>query len=441
MFFDEGNIGTETVPERRKEFEFLFTSRSPHTAVVAARGTGKTVAAVQSAVVRLLSGRKNSSALFFSGTPGQAKKTVEPVMRQIIACYPAGFCRYNASDHIYRFFLSESDTREFILLSYEDSETKRGYHPDSIISGECASMPYNMFGLIIEPMLAPAMSAGCGKLTAIGTAQGKNRFWELWMRGKDEKFPDWESYTIKASECNLLDREYLWRLKNSLTAAEYAQEFECDFEANVLVGSVYGEFMRKFTEEHIDDSYDWDSSLPVRTARDPGISDYTAIWFFRVKNDLVTFIDYYEDEGKDIPYYSAQLLRKPYCYNSAIIPHDGGHRNIRGAPVFEQLSKHGFRSAVLARESEQTGINAARTLLKTCRFNKTKCKAGIGHLKNFKYKTDLKTGVKQQHTVHDEHSHGADAFRYAAIGKEIWSKKAYISRTGFQNVNDYNVLW
>jgi hypothetical protein len=303
--------------KKRKEFEFLFTSSSPNIVVVAARGTGKTVAAVQSTVVRLLAGKKGSSALFFSATLGQAKKTVEPIMRQIMVNYPPRFCQYNVAEHTYKFFAGEDDVRELILLSYEDKETKRGYHPDTLVLDECASMPYNMESVLI-PMMGPAMSAGTGRILAIGTAQGTNKFYELWQRGRDVNFSDWESYTIKASDCNLLGAEYLWQVKNCLTAAEYAQEFECDFHANVLVGAVYGEFMRRFTDEHIDDSHDWDSSSPVWTAWDLGISDYTSIWFFQVKNDLVTFIDYLEDEGQDIPYYANQLMRKPYNYNALI---------------------------------------------------------------------------------------------------------------------------
>jgi hypothetical protein len=105
-------------------------------------------------------------------------------------------------------------------------------------------MPHDILGLIIEPMLAPARMELVGYC---GTAQGPNRFYELWKRGKDVNFPDWESYTIKASSCNLFSHNALWDMQNSMTAAEYAQEMECDFNANVLVGSVYGEFMRRFT--------------------------------------------------------------------------------------------------------------------------------------------------------------------------------------------------
>jgi predicted phage terminase large subunit-like protein len=220
-------------------------------------------------------------------------------------------------------------------------------------------------------------------------------------------------------------------MQNNMTEAEYAQEMECDFNANVLVGSVYGDFMRRFTEKNIDDSHCWDPSLPVWTAWDLGISDYTCIWFFQVKNNVVTFIDYLEDNGKEIGWYASEVLRKEYYYQPALLPHDGGHRSLRGAPIFEQLNKFGIRTEVLGLNTEYFGISEARTLLKTCRFHRTNCKLGLQRLKNFKYKVDKKTGLKQQHTEHDENSHGADAFRYAALGRPIWEKVSMANQWNF----------
>jgi phage terminase large subunit len=125
----------------------------------------------------------------------------------------------------------------------------------------------------------------------------------------------------------------------------------------------------------------------------------------------------------------------------AILPHDGGARNIRGAPVAEQLGKYGIRTEILRLTCEQEGINAVRTLLQTTRFNKTNCKIGIEHLRNFKYKIDKKTGIKLKQTEHNEHSHGADAFRYAVLAKDIWKSKTANVREDYGNViSDYNVF-
>lgn len=423
--------------ERRKEFSFLFNSKSPSIAVVAARNTGKTVAAAQMTIARLLSGQKRGTAVMFSSALRQAKNTVGAAIDMVIEDMPKGFVSFNASDFTYSFFVGDNDIRKVFLLSYDMEQKKlRGYHPQTIVLDECASMPYNLLGLVIEPMRSRDT-----KLVAIGTAEGHNKFYELWLRGKDKNYPDWESYTIKASQCGLLDSELLWKMQNNLTHSEYVQEYECDFNANVNVGSVYGEFMRRFTDKNIDDSYCWDPSLPVWTAWDLGITDYTTIWFFQVKNNQVIFIDYYEDNGKEIAHYADVLLKKPYIYRLAILPHDGGARNIRGSPISEQLQKFGVRNDVLRLTSEQEGINAARTLLQTARFNKSNCEIGIKHLKLFKYKIDKRTGEKQKQTEHDEHSHCADAFRYASLSKYLWESKIKVINRNFRPItNDYNVL-
>lgn len=284
------------------------------------------------------------------------------------------------------------------------------------------------------------MSEGYGRLVAIGTAKGKNKFYELIQRGKSREFSNWESYTIKASTCNLLDSNYLWNVRNSLTEAEYAQEFECDFNANVLVGSVYGVYMDKYTKHNIDDKYDYDPALPVWTSWDLGHSNNTAIWFFQVKGDVVIFIDYYENSGYDITHFANEVLSKPYNYRKAILPWDAGMKNVRSSvTISEMLDEYGIKNEVLGNTSVKAGIDSARLLLKTARFNKSKCEKGLEHLKSYRFKVDYKTGVDKQQPLHDEHSDGADAFRYAAVSKDLWrtsDSSDKIIVTG----RDYNVF-
>jgi hypothetical protein len=228
---------------------------------------------------------------------------------------------------------------------------------------------------------------------------------------------------IKASETKLLDGNYLMNIRNTLTEAEYAQEFECDFNANVLVGSVYGSYIDKYTKKNISEAYDYDPSVPVWTSWDLGHSNNTAIWFFQVKGDVVTFIDYYESNGYDITHFANEVLSKPYNYRKAILPWDAGMKNLRSPlTISEMLHNYGVKNEVLENTSVKAGIDSARLLLKTARFNKTKCSLGLDHLKSYRFKVDYKTGVDRQTPVHDEHSDGADAFRYAAISKHIWKQ-------------------
>lgn len=420
---------------KRKEFNFLWTSKARFKAVVAARGAGKTVAVIQYAVESLLKAGANDSAAFFSGTLAQAKATVEPVMRQIACNMPKGFMNYNKSEHKYEFIFSNFDVRTLTLLSYENQESKRGYHPRLIIIDECSSMPASMFGNVIMPMLKDES----GELIAIGTPAGHNKFYDLFEQGLDEDNPDWESYAIRASEnTHLFPAGFLRSAQQNLSLAEYQQEYECDFNANVLVGSVYGEFMRDYTDNNVKDTYSWKSDKPVHTAWDLGFTDYTAIWFFQVENDVVTFIDYMEESGRETEFYARELLKKPYVYGKCMLPHDGTRNDMRGR-IDEQLRNFGFRIGEVPKTSIQAGISKARTLLKTARFSPA-CITGLNRLRQYKYKLDKKTGLKLSDVEHDENSHGADAFRYAALSIDQCKPKnngmIYSPRVDY-NVFDY----
>jgi hypothetical protein len=405
---------------RRKEFEFLFTSNSPNIAVVAARGIGKTIAAMQMIIHRLLSGKPNERAVFFSSTLGKAKHSTSPFMRAKMLEYPAGFLKYNRQEQLYAFNVGEGDTRELKLLSYENIDSGRSFHPHTIVLDECASMPMGMFDETILPML-PDDGSDC-RLLAIGTAQGHNKFYELWKRGADSAFPDWESYRIKATDCEIFDREKILNKKMNMSVAAFAQEYECDFNANVLVNSVFGEYINRYTEKNISDLHDYDPSLPVWTSWDLGHSNQTSIWFFQVRGDVVTFIDFFEDSGKDVTHYANEVLAKPYNHCKAILPWDAGTKNIRSPVTISQmLYTYDIKNEVLSNTSVKAGIDSARLLLKTARFNKTKCRIGLHHLRSYKFKINYKTGVDNQTPLHDEHSDASDAFRYAAVGKYLWN--------------------
>lgn len=423
--------------KKRREFGFLWDSPAPNKVIVAARGSGKTVATLQYVLETLLSGKPNGSAVFFSSTLKQVKQVVTPIMRQLTLNYDSNFCKFNHTENVYRFRFEKGDVRELMLLAYENPETKRGLHPQLVVLDECASMPADMFGNIIAPMITDTD----GRLIVIGTPQGHNKFYELYSRGRDPEYEGWESYMLKATDLcpSIFKPHFLFQQKNNLTSSEYAQEYECDFNANVLLGSVYGEFIDRYTLPNIKPEYTWDPRNQVYCAWDLGYNDATAIWFFQKKGDVLTFIDYYENTGKEIEFYADNLVKRPYSYKRMILPHDGAHHNLRGAPIADTLQRFGLRSDVLPVRSKKEGINEARNLLKTCRFNSDKCAFGLQRLKEFKFKINKKTGLKTDVTEHDDgNSHGADAFRYAAMAREIWNRDPTQGKIIIRE--DYNVL-
>jgi len=76
----------------------------------------------------------------------------------------------------------------------------------------------------------------------------------------------------------------------------------------------------------------------------------------------------------------------------------------------------GVRATVCKQFSLDDGLEAARLFLKRCWFDQARCKQGLEALQNYRRDENTRTGELRAEPVHDWASHGADAFRYAALG-------------------------
>ena len=61
------------------------------------------------------------------------------------------------------------------------------------------------------------------------------------------------------------------------------------------------------------------------------------------------------------------------------------------------------------------GINAARMLLNRVFFDVNRCADGLQNLRHYRYEVDPDTKQFSKTPLHDQYSHGADAFRYIAM--------------------------
>jgi hypothetical protein len=367
----------------------------------------------------LTSKEQGATVVFLAPTLKQAKDNTEGYLASLLDGFPKDRMRSNLSEGKYTFLMNNGDRRRFITKGSE-SEI-RGVHPEMLVIDEAADIPVPFFSTDVMGMIGKNTKA-----ILMGTPKGhRGALYHTYDMAKN-KVGGWGCRVLKASETGILSLDTLFELRQSMTEAEYSQEYECDFEADVLVGSVYGDVFKNHANANIDDSYGYDPTLPVFTSWDLGWDDYVAVWFFQVKNDRITFIDYLED-GNQYPAYYAELLRKkPYNYHTAILPFDGFLHRMEGPPVGEQLRKFGIRSAMAPKESPQVGIEKAREYLRVARFSESRCELGISRLRNLRYKVN-KMGIKQRDVEHDENSHGSDAFRYFAVSKSIWGKEGPVS--------------
>lgn len=186
------------------------------------------------------------------------------------------------------------------------------------------------------------------------------------------------------------------------------QEYLCDWTA-ANVGSVFADLMHEALEfEHPNDG--------VYTSWDLGVSDATAIWFWRLNGDGIDFIDHYEMTGKDAAHFIRVLQDKKYSYVRHYLPHDGRNRTWVTSMTPQTALEEAWpgKVEVLPQDTLPNGIEAGRWLLQRGTRFHTRCDEGVEALRAYHYEWDEDRKVLGRLPLHDWTSHTADAFRYAA---------------------------
>jgi phage terminase large subunit len=306
------------------------------------------------------------------------------------------------------------------LYGSDNPDSLRGIYLDGAFLDEFGMHPAKTFTEVISATL---VDRGGWALFG-GTPNGKNQFYEMAQHAKQEQAngnPDWFFAEYKASQTGLLDQGYLASARAIMTADEYAQEFECSFEASVK-GAIYSAEIEKARTDGRITTVPYDPILPVETDWDLGIGDSMSIWFSQtLKSGEVRLIDYYEASGEGFPHYFSVLQNKGYTYSTHWAPHDIQVRELgSGRSRMEVAASMGIRFKQFPRlhvggSEVEDGIHAVRMFLPKCWFDATKCKAGIDALMHYRRDYNARLNEFKPTPVHDWASHGADAFRGLAV--------------------------
>jgi hypothetical protein len=228
------------------------------------------------------------------------------------------------------------------LFGADNADALRGLYLDGIVLDEHADMDPRVWPEVIRPALADRR----GWAVFIGTPKGRNAFFEMWRRAQSD--PGWFALMLKASETGLIPEEELKVARRDLSGEQYAQEFECSFDAAVI-GAYYGRLMREAKEQKRIANVPCEPSLPVWTAWDLGIADATAIWFAQVVGREIRIIDYYESSGVELAHYVRELQKRDYLYAGHIVPHDAQAKELgTGKSRIELMQSLGLRNVTLA---------------------------------------------------------------------------------------------
>lgn len=300
----------------------------------------------------------------------------------------------------------------FRLFGADNPDSLRGLYFDHVVLDEPADFPYRAWPTVIRPSLADRK----GRATFIGTPKGKNQFYDTFVAAKND--PNWLSLMLKSSETGILDEEELKEARKAMGEDRFEQEFECSFEA-AIQGAYYAFELKTALQDNRIRTVPYDPSVGVTTAWDLGIGDSTAIWMAQFVAQEVRLIDYYENSGVGLDHYAKELSSRGYHYSEHILPHDVQVKELgTGKSRLEILNTLGLTDITIAPKlGVEDGIQSARSLLNRCWFDGQKCERGIEALRQYRREFDEKLKTWRGRPLHDWTSHGADAFRYLAVGK------------------------
>ena len=249
----------------------------------------------------------------------------------------------------------------------------------------------------------------------IGTPKGHNNFFALYQHAQSE--PDWQAVLYRASQTGIVDAAELESARKTMTDAEYAQEYECSWQAAIR-GAYYGNLIADAEDSGRISRVPYDNTVKVETWWDLVVGDSTVVIFAQRVGMETRVIDHYEMTGEGLPHYAKVLQEKGYIYSRHIAPHDIQVRELgSGKSRLEIARDLGINFDIAPKQSIEDGIQAVRAMLPKCWFDKDKTTRLVDALRQYRADYDDKLQVFRPRPLHDWTSHSADAMRYGAVTK------------------------
>lgn len=400
--------------QARDQFVPYLTRGERWASVVAHRRAGKTVACIMDLIKRAIEhkGREPRFA-YVAPTYTQAKDVAWSYLKEYTAAIPG--MEKSESELSVTFPHNKARVR---LYGAENYDRIRGLYLDGVVIDESGDIDPRAWPEVIRP----ALSDRRGWATFIGTPKGRNAFFDIHKDAK--KAAGWFFAELRASETGIIDAAELEDARRTMTAEQYAQEYECSFDAAV-VGAFYGREMELAEKEKRIGRVQHDKAADVFASWDLGIGDMMAIWVGQIVGREWHWINYYENNGFALDHYVDWVKSLPYKVHDHYLPHDGEARELQTGKSRKQfLEDRGLNVSIVPRHEVMDGIDAARVRFNRMWFDAENCERGIDCLRMYRSEFDDKNKVLRPRPLHDWSSHGADAFRCGVMGAEDRVKPA-----------------
>lgn len=323
------------------------------------------------------------------------------------------------------------------VLGSDNIDAIVGANPVGIIFSE-----FSLHKVAAWDYLRPILVENGGWALFNGTPRGKNHLYTMLKHAeKDEK---WFHEVLTVEDTGVVSPEQIDDERSAgMLEARVQQEFYCSFEA-ALAGAYYGDLMASGLPgtATCNRAVPWEPDHPVHTAWDLGRNDHNVIWFYQAIGSEIRIIDCLADRLQGLAYYVKRLKEKPYVYGNHYLPHDVKVVELTSNKSrLKTLQDLGLSNIITVPKIGVTdGIEAVRSILPKCFFDKDNCATGIEAMKAYRSDIDEKNDVMRLTPVHDWASHYADAFRYLAVGYTKDSRRTTLPLQSIASGVEYDPL-
>ena len=182
-------------------------------------------------------------------------------------------------------------------------------------------------------------------------------------------------------------------------------------------GAIFAKEMQLAELEERITKVNYDPMKPVHAVFDLGWADATAVWFVQFIGMETRLIRYFETSQETISAILAKMQTYGYMYDTLWLPHDAENKTLAasGRSIEEIVRASGYKTRIIPRTPVADSINAARTIFRNCWFDRDNCVDGLQCLRHYRYEVDPDTKQFSRNPLHDQYSHGADAFRMLGL--------------------------
>jgi hypothetical protein len=311
------------------------------------------------------------------------------------------------------------------LIGADSYNSVVGSNPIGIVLSEYA---------LIDPrawiFFRPILAQNKGWAAFIGTPRGYNHFHEQLEIAKRNH--DWDWSHIDAIQAGTMTQQDIdTEVATGMPEEMARQEYLVDFSA-ANVGAILGTRLERAEKEgRVNDDVMLDpAGGGIVVSSDIGYRDAAAFWFWQAIPGGFQLLAYDEDSGLDAEDWCERLRDQPLPISRVMLPHDAKAKTMASKhSVLDTFLKAGFRCGIVPQSRIVDRINAARSVINKCQFNKKFCAKGLQILRDWAFKFDEERKTFSREPDHNYASHGGDAFSYGCQSvEEFVAEKAPMDR-------------